>query len=275
MSCPVCNASSVSDGIKLGDYAIERCSQCGLRFAPDAFDIQMDYDQVYESEDYIKTQVGPISSAEAQHAFTEHATYSPFFRHVEYTPGDTLLDVGCGVGRFLQGAHSTGWSVEGIDFSEKAVEIGRRYAKFPMRAGSLDDEIRSGKRFNVVTMFEVLEHLSQPVTFLEKCKMALERNGSIFCTVPNWECSVVQHSTNPAWIPPIHLLFFNESSLRALAAKAGLEVIETGFIGQNAFPAAMNSLWPLKVFKWLVKLILRRSREPLGIWMHARVAKRG
>jgi 2-polyprenyl-3-methyl-5-hydroxy-6-metoxy-1,4-benzoquinol methylase len=271
MNCPVCRASSIRDGIKLGDYSIELCTQCGLRFAPDAFNVRTDYDQVYDSEDYIKTQVEPISCVADQHTFAEHATYRPFFKHVQYTPGDKLLDVGCGVGRFLHGAHSKGWRVEGIDFSKKAIEIGKRYAKFSMSVASLEDVAQTGKRFNVVTVFEVLEHLSQPISILEKCKRVLERNGSIFCTVPNWECYIVQHSTTPAWIPPIHLLFFNESSLRTLASKAGLDVIKTGFIGQNAFPTTIHPLLPLRASKWICKRILRRTSEP-GIWMHARVA---
>lgn len=273
MNCPVCNASSVRDGIELGNYTIERCTQCGLRFAPDAFDVQTNYDLVYQSKEYIKTQVEPISSAASQHTFTEVGTYMPFFKNVQYKPWNTLLDVGCGVGRFLHAAHSKGWRVEGIDSSEKAIKIGEQYAKFAMRVSSLEDEAQFAKRFNAVTMFEVLEHLSQPISMLEKCKMVLEPNGSIFCTVPNWECSVVQHASNPSWIPPIHLLFFNENSLRTLANKAGLEVIETGFIYQNAFPTKIHPLWPLRASKWIAKRILRHSTsEPLGIWMHARVA---
>lgn len=270
MNCPVCSASSIWDGIKLGYYTIELCTQCGLRFAPDAFDVQTDYDRVYESEDYIKTQVEPISSVADQRTFTKHATYRPFFKHVQHTPGDKLLDVGCGVGRFLHGALSKGWRVEGIDFSEKAIEIGKQYANFPMTVASLEDVAQTGKRFNVVTMFEVLEHLSQPISMLEKCKMVLERNGSIFCTVPNWECSIVQHSSNPAWIPPIHLLFFNESSLRTLAKEAGLDVIETGLIGQHEFPTTVHPLWPLRASKWICNRILHRTSDHLGIWMHAR-----
>ena len=271
MNCPICSASSMRDGIKLVEYTIEQCTQCGLRFAPDAFDVETDYDRVYESAEYIKTQVEPICSAAAQHTFTEIATYRPFFKNVQYKPGNTLLDVGCGVGRFLHGAHSKGWRVEGIDCSQKAIEIGQKYAKFPMKVGSLDDEAQSGKRFNVVTMFEVLEHLSQPISMLEKSKKVLERNGSIFCTVPNWECSLVQHSSNPAWIPPIHLLFFNESSLRILANRAGLDVIATGFICQHSFPTTFHPLWPLRVSRW-VKRFLCGPNEPLGVWMNARVA---
>jgi 2-polyprenyl-3-methyl-5-hydroxy-6-metoxy-1,4-benzoquinol methylase len=272
MNCPICNTISKHEGITLGGYAIECCTQCGLRFAPDAFEVETDYDCVYESDEYIKAQVDPIANEEYRHKFAEIGTYRPFFEHVEYLPGYTLLDVGCGVGRFLHSAHLKGWQVEGIDFSKKAIETGRRWAKFPMNIESLCDVEQSGKRYNVVTLFEVLEHLSDPVLMLKKCKNVIEPNGSIFFTVPNWECTDVQKSTNPAWIPPIHLLFFNESSLITLADVAGLDIIKTGFIGEKTFPKEYP-LWLTNASKWIYKQIQRKDNHPLGIWMHARIAR--
>lgn len=268
MNCPVCSGGSIRDGVTLGKYLIDCCARCGLRFAPDAFDAPTDYSAVYESESYRETQVIPIASVADKRVFAEIGTYQPFFRNVPFRHGMTLLDVGCGVGRFLHGAHSKGWTVEGIDISSTAITVGQRYATFPMSVKSLSAVAESGKRYDVVTLFEVLEHLSEPSQILEQSKRVLQPNGSVFCTVPNWECSAVQKATDPAWIPPIHLLFYSENSLRELARTVGLKVNALGFIHTDSFPVNPHFNWPVRALRWAGRRLRRIPNEPIGIWMH-------
>ncbi|TAM53873.1 MAG: methyltransferase domain-containing protein [Acidobacteria bacterium] len=272
MRCPVCTGESVVEGVRLGGYDIEGCIRCGLRFAPKAFAVETDYDAVYDSRAYIKEQVRPMSVAKARERFPDVATYRAFFDHVPLSPGKRLLDVGCGVGRFLYAAHLRGWQVEGIDRSQRAIDLGKTYAAYPMRAGSVGDIVEAGRLFDVVTLFEVLEHLADPVVMLKRCKMLLRGGGSVFVTVPNWGCSSVHKTSNPAELPPIHLLFFGEGSLRMAASEAGLKVLETGYIDSSMVAGAVNRWRAVSWARWAATRVLKRGERTSGLWMLAEPA---
>jgi 2-polyprenyl-3-methyl-5-hydroxy-6-metoxy-1,4-benzoquinol methylase len=266
-SCPVCRTDSAADVVQLGGYQLFLCPQCSLRFAPDAFKQTVDYDRVYRSAEYESDQVLALRSLNGSE-LAHHPTYRSFFRQVAYVPGARLLDVGCGVGRFAHAAHALGWDVTGIDVSPVAIEIGREFARFPLRVATLEEMISQGERFDVLTAFEVLEHLVSPVQFLASAQQLLRPGGQIFCTVPNWNSSTVRSTARPDWLPPIHLLFFTEAALQRTGVSSGLVRVSTGVIRADPAPAGL-----VPGARWLARRALGRSREALGVWLHGRTAE--
>jgi SAM-dependent methyltransferase len=264
-TCPVCGGSSIIDKTELGGYQLEVCPRCTLRFAPSAFHASVDYDSVYQSAEYQTEQVQALKRIDGRE-IAEHPTYRAFFRQVRHVPGTTLLDIGCGVGRFGHGAHAFGWNVTGIDISAVAIAAGQAVAPFPLRACGVDELIEREERFDVITAFEVLEHLSQPVEFLLNAKRLLRPGGQVFCTVPNWESKTVQTSTRGDWLPPIHLMFFSRPALQKLGEVAGLANVSTGVIRTDPLPPR-----PMAKLRWLTRRIRLQSREPLGLWIHGRL----
>lgn len=261
-SCPVCSNEAAPDEVELAGYLLYQCPRCTLRFAPQAFRVPVDYDRVYQSPEYQDEQVDALKSLDPQ-TLARHPTYRSFFRQVPHFPGARLLDVGCGVGRFGQGAHARGWDVTGIDVSARAIESGRPFALFPLRVGTIEELVERGERFDVVTAFEVLEHLNSPVEFLSTVYQLVLPGGQVFCTVPNWNSAFVQNSTRPDWLPPIHLLFFNPASLQAVAERSGLMRVTTGVIRSDPLPTGAVSL-----ARWLARRLFGRLQEPLGLWVH-------
>jgi 2-polyprenyl-3-methyl-5-hydroxy-6-metoxy-1,4-benzoquinol methylase len=262
ISCPACGNEAGPDEFELGGYRLYQCPRCTLRFAPQAFRVPVDYDQVYESAEYESEQIGALKSLHPQ-AIVEHPTYRSFFRQVHHVPGARLLDVGCGVGRFGHGAYARGWDVTGIDLSARAIESGRPFAPFPLRVASIEELESQGERFDVVTAFEVLEHLTSPVEFLSAVQRVVSTGGQVFCTVPNWNSSLVRNSTRPDWLPPIHLLFFSPASLQTVAERSGLAQVTTGVIWSDPMPTRAASR-----ARWLARRLLGRPQEPLGLWVH-------
>lgn len=263
--CPVCRSETHHDPTRLGGYQLFACPRCTLRFAPDAFDVRVDYDTVYHSAEYESDQVRALQTVDAEE-LAQHPTYRAFFRQVPRVTGARLLDVGCGVGRFGHAAHGRGWNVTGVDVSEVAIQIGRQFAPFALRACTVEQLIEQGERFDVVTAFEVLEHLTSPRDVLGTYQKLLRPGGQVFCTVPNWSSTSVQTSTRPDWLPPIHLLFFTRPALQLAGEMSGLTRVRTGVIRADPLPAGA-----LPRARWFARRLLRRSREPLGLWLHARL----
>jgi cyclopropane fatty-acyl-phospholipid synthase-like methyltransferase len=261
--CPGCGSAAAPDPAELAGYRLYLCPRCTLRFAPEAFQASLDYDRVYRSAEYDAEQVQVVPTFTATDA-AEHPTYRSFFRQVRHRSGATLLDIGCGVGRFGHGAHARGWSVTGIDVSALAVAAGQATAPFPLRACSVEELVEEEQQFDVITAFEVLEHLSDPVGFLSNARRLLKPGGQAFCTVPNWNSKTVQTSARPDWLPPIHLLFFTPVALQTVGEMSGFINVATGLIRSDPLPAGA-----LSRARWLTRRLRLRPREPLGIWLHA------
>jgi ubiquinone biosynthesis O-methyltransferase len=100
----------------------------------------------------------------------------------------TVLDVGCGNGIISRGIGSEGFTVYGIDVSEKAIEKARSLTTNPkvtFDVISAEDLVAEGKRYDAVICSEVLEHLNQPEKLLQVLYQSLTDNGILIVTVPN------------------------------------------------------------------------------------------
>jgi 2-polyprenyl-3-methyl-5-hydroxy-6-metoxy-1,4-benzoquinol methylase len=248
----------------MNGFDLHRCTSCGFRFAPGAFDVEVDYHAVYRTTEYVETQVDPIGDPARRRAFAKLATYRGFFDNVRPGANGRLLDVGCGVGRFCHAAKDAGWDVMGIDVSGEAVDVGQRYATFPLLRASLDTLEDRHLGFDAVTAFEVLEHVKDPVGLLCAMRRRVGPGGQVYVTVPNWGCEAVRQTDRADWVPPVHLGFFTESALQRLAREAGFRHFETGVVETDPLPRT-----PAAAVSWMYRKMRGVKSEPLGLWLHA------
>ncbi len=148
-----------------------------------------------------------------------------------------FLDIGCGEGFALAYFRKQGWSVKGIDFSSTGVESKNPVCLDVLETGDvfllLDEEVKSGNKYDVVWLQNVLEHVLEPIALLHSLKFLLENDGVVAITVPN-DFSVTQqkalmlgHIDNQFWVsPPDHLSYFNHISLLATAEATGWTCFE-------------------------------------------------
>jgi 2-polyprenyl-3-methyl-5-hydroxy-6-metoxy-1,4-benzoquinol methylase len=144
-------------------------------------------------------------------------------------PG-TLLDVGCGDGRFLSLMASRGWRVAGVDFDPQAVAHAREVRRLDVQVGTAATPLGSGRRFDLVTASHVIEHVPEPADFLRQCRQLINPGGQIVLRTPNAE-SFGHLRYGSAWRglePPRHLQLFTLAALAACARQAGLRVV-SGF----------------------------------------------
>jgi SAM-dependent methyltransferase len=150
-----------------------------------------------------------------------------------YRQSNRILDFGCGAGFFLEEAQARGWDAVGSEFSERALQLleakGLQVLRAPLSADSLDAE-----SFDVITAFEVLEHVREPLDEARIMARGLRAGGLFYCTTPNWN-AVNRRLLGPEWSVigyPEHLSYFTVSSLSACLVRAGFErrrVATTGF----------------------------------------------
>ena len=266
-ACPVCEGLNTERTARIGAFQVQVCADCGLWFFDPAQAQPVDYDEVYRMPEYEQHHLEALDRTKDWLAFANYPTYRPFFDRLQQARG-ALLDVGCGVGRFCRAAYAKGWQVRGIDVSRTAIEAGLKDAPFPLAVMPIEELAAGGEKFDVVTSFEVLEHLSEPKKFVGHIRRALKPGGRFFCTVPNVDSPSVRGATRQDWVPPVHVLFFNQRALKEMLQRAGLTEVETGEIWVNTPPRGL--LRRLK--HGVLRLLGRIGRpEPLGLWAIASV----
>jgi SAM-dependent methyltransferase len=136
----------------------------------------------------------------------------------------SVLDVGCAIGTFLSHAKARGWEIAGVELAEFA----RREASLRLGTeimGSLA-ALPAGKRYDVVTLHHVLEHIQDPVAFLAR-DVAPRVGRLILIEVPNF-ASLAAQFEGPRWKdfrPEQHVHHFEPPTLRAAVEAAGFEVL--------------------------------------------------
>ncbi len=138
-----------------------------------------------------------------------------------------LLDVGCGIGFFLDVAKERGWEVFGTEFTDKAIEICESKG-ITMHKGPLNPQNYSLESFDVITSFEVIEHINTPNSEVENISKLLRKDGLFYITTPNFN-STLRYYLGPkynviGW--PEHLSYFTPSTLENLMRRHLLRKVE-------------------------------------------------
>jgi SAM-dependent methyltransferase len=153
----------------------------------------------------------------------------------DLSPG-RLLDVGCGDGQFLHQMSKEGWQGTGIDFDGAAIETGRKKYGLNLSAGDFQTADFDVDDFDAVTMSHVIEHVPDPVAFLDKCRRVLRPGGRLVLSTPNAR-SLGHKRFRQSWRglePPRHLNIFTPNLLGECASRAGLAVVRTGSTAVHA-----------------------------------------
>ena len=156
----------------------------------------------------------------------------------------TLLDVGCGRGDMLKSFEKIGMKVSGIDLSEESKELCK-----PIIVENINLEDKnfkySGESPDFIFSKSLIEHLKNPLIFLESCRSILNENGKLILLTPSW----VHHSWGPFYQDHTHVTPFTFHSLRDAAYLAGFKKVEVSYFYQLPF------LWKYPYFKVLIQII--------------------
>lgn len=149
-----------------------------------------------------------------------------------YRKTNNLLDVGCGDGFFLIEARKRNWKVFGTEFTHKAIDVclqkGIQMTKSPLNPQHYHPE-----SFDVITSFEVIEHINTPQTELQSFHSLLRKGGALYITTPNFN-SLSRIILKSKWNVieyPEHLSYYTVQTLCALGSKQGFKPLTTKTTG--------------------------------------------
>lgn len=158
-------------------------------------------------------------------------------------PGE-LLDFGCGWGFFLEDARAAGWTVQGLEPLPGHGVYARGRLGLPVVTDTLHEDTFAEDRFDVVTAFQVFEHLPDPAAELVKIRRILRDDGLLVVEVPNIATPAVHvlRGRHRHFVED-HLWFFSPRTLPALFVRAGFEVLETSFPTRTLSLRYLASAW--------------------------------
>lgn len=221
-ACPNCKSEDCKIELMEGDFNIVKCSGCGLVYLQNIHEEREIYEDYYEikfcKDDYsINSKYDFL--AEIYAINRQRLCFLEKFKKE-----GKLLDVGCGSGLFMKTASVQGYDVYGIDVSNKALSFARDEFKLDVRQKSLDDLIKKNIKFDIITLWHVLEHFMNPIDELKKVKTLLNENGVCFIEVPNYNSIKFKLSSNK-WKggnhPLYHRTFFTSKTLRKTIQESG------------------------------------------------------
>lgn len=191
-----------------------------------------------------------LAGSEQFYRELEHASYFPpakpeFSRTLEFAKRNNLkrvLDVGCGDGAFLDLAARAGMQTHGLEFNRAAVEKTR--AKGHRVWSELLDQLsveQTGGKFDLITLFQVVEHVSDPVGLMNSARRFLAPGGFISIAVPSAQGVYRLVPFDPHQWPPHHISRWRIADFRNLSAKCGLKLAEAG--GEPLLGWSIEHFW--------------------------------
>jgi SAM-dependent methyltransferase len=219
-----------------GAFRLVRCAECGLIYQ----NPQLDPQEVlsYYPSDYHSYYIPVAEEKSWFRRFDRRWGVKRRCLAVQKRVRKTgrLLDVGCGTGAFLQGMHALGWQVYGSDLNPEVVRYTHDYFGFDVREGELAEIGYPAGFFDVVTMWDVLEHVHDPRGTLAEVARILKPGGWIIMNTPNpagWDARLFG-MTWAGWDIPRHLFLISPTTMQRYLQETGFGPAEIfSFTGRH------------------------------------------
>jgi SAM-dependent methyltransferase len=226
-ACPVCGQVGVRDWLRAPDrfhgrhhiYSLTRCPKCSLVWLshpPEPEEMHLHYTDAYHK---LISAAGQ-NSPDARWGFRKVAIE-------QYKKSGAILDLGCSSGSFLEYMGKDAWKPYGIEMSAECARQAEACAGAEVFVGGVLDASFPRESFDVITCFDVLEHLYEPQKVMARVSEWLKPGGIFYVLVPNVECAEAR-IFGTYWHGlelPRHLFHYSPASLKFLANAAGLEAL--------------------------------------------------
>lgn len=249
-NCLICSKDKL---IPLLDYyekhKLIKCTECGFVFMENIPSTK-ELDSYYNSYSY---------STEGYLSQITIKSYNLLLDEFEkYRSLNKLLDIGCGRGWFLVEAQKRGWEVFGTEYSHTALKICKNNG-IQTKEGGLDKNMFNYNMFDIVTSFEVIEHINTPQNEIKIVSNLLRKGGFFYCTTPNFN-SILRYYLKEKYNLieyPEHLAYYTKTTLNKLIKKHGFK--QEKFLSTGISITRLNT----SIDKKSEKLISKESSDEI------------
>lgn len=262
IKCPLCENRTEKWGNK-NSCNLYKCSSCKLIFVYPALDTSSVY-----TEDY-------FSGAEQGFGYVDYdADKSPmiptFNAYLDLCAkygkkSGILFDIGAATGFFLNIAQARGFAVSGVEISKFAADKARQ-SGLTVHEGSIKDANLEDNSLDVVTMFDVIEHMPEPFSEIKEVYRVLKPGGLVVINTPNGE-SFLARLLKTGWhlvVPPEHLYYFSPRNLGRYLSENGFSALYSKAVGKRfTISYIFETLYKwqgLKIWRRLANFFSHHSR---------------
>jgi len=227
--CIICGPTSRCRLFEKNGYKLVKCSSCGLVYVADP-PSQIELEKLYSFETGYHKKFADEQAA-------VQFDLSSAKKHFDLIPRSRkpgrILDIGCSAGLFLNHARENGWEAFGIELSPDTSEIARKKYGLNVHTGRLEKNTFEPESFDVVTMWDVIEHLEDPTSVLSMVRDILKPGAILLFETPNIDglfprisykiANAVNYWPHPE--PPGHLFQFSKQTVEQLLVLSGFEIV--------------------------------------------------
>jgi len=196
----------------------------------------------YESEDYISHTDSKRSAMDKVYQMIKNYSIKKKVKMINSLSHGKgrILDIGCGTGDLLSACENDGWKISGVEPSDKARALaGKKISSQKSIVSDITELSDKPKdRYDIITMFHVLEHVPNLIEYVDRLKRLLADEGSLIIAVPNYESYDATYYKEfwAAYDVPRHLWHFTQESIHHIFGS-------NGFVIENTLPLVFDSFY--------------------------------
>jgi 2-polyprenyl-3-methyl-5-hydroxy-6-metoxy-1,4-benzoquinol methylase len=207
--CPLCKSLNYLKHINFPDIPVFKCTDCGFIYSGKIMTqqgLELYYKDSFGSDKHLKGQI-----------INAQVNMTILSRLLNLNKIEILLDVGCGYGFFIKkmlDKYKLHQAI-GLELSDQEVTYAVKELKLDVRNFSVENSNLKQSSFDLVTSFEVIEHLINPPEFLEKISSLVKPGGYLVVMTDNFESRIALNMGEhfPKWIPHSHISHFGPKAL--------------------------------------------------------------
>lgn len=239
------------------NFAVVVCRSCDFHFIPPHFRKAIEYSQ-YKNSDVTQA----VRSGNNWVKIQRHKLRFKFIR--KYIQQGHLFDLGAGWGHFMLAGKELGYTVSGIEIAEQPYLYCVNDLKLPVQHIDFF-ELNPELKYDIITLWDVLEHIDKADEFLRKCNLHSKPGGYLFLQVPQIDSYFAKrHKDNWKMMGLDHVNYFGKKTITDILKRHGYEVLEI----KSSFEIklfVMYTLLPfLKRFKSKEKKSLRETNTEIN-----------